>query len=297
MYSIHAPGLPALVLPAFAIGGYHGVVVFLILSLRPRLRAGLVAGVADDRQRERGMVRLGGRHAVARRFSSRATRSFPTRPGAVDRADGLLGAAARGLGDASSGTRELRSAGRSWVPWLLHGAALALLPWLHTRFAVLAATLGGLILVRLARAPNPFAKASAFLALPAVGALAWLFFFLVVYGTPDPIGALWRRRRQNSLAFLPNGLGGLLFDQGFGLLATAPVLAVAFVGFTRTRRLALEWLVVADSVPAGGRHVSRCGGPDRADRRVSWCRCCCRWRFRRRARWAARDSRAAPGRS
>src|SRR5207244_736117 len=33
--------------------------------------------------------------------------------------------------------------------------------------------------------------------------------------------------------------------QGFGLLATAPVLAVAFAGLVRTRRLALEWLVVA----------------------------------------------------
>src|SRR5262249_40111043 len=31
VYSIHAPGLPALVLPAFAIGGYRGVVIFLIL--------------------------------------------------------------------------------------------------------------------------------------------------------------------------------------------------------------------------------------------------------------------------
>ena len=28
---IHAPGVPALVLPAFAIGGYRGVVIFLIL--------------------------------------------------------------------------------------------------------------------------------------------------------------------------------------------------------------------------------------------------------------------------
>ena len=31
IYSIHAPGLPALVLPAFAAGGYPGVVVFLVL--------------------------------------------------------------------------------------------------------------------------------------------------------------------------------------------------------------------------------------------------------------------------
>src|SRR5205814_4400524 len=31
IYSIHAPGLPALVAPACAIGGYPGVVMFLIL--------------------------------------------------------------------------------------------------------------------------------------------------------------------------------------------------------------------------------------------------------------------------
>ena len=131
------------------------------------------------------------------------------------------------------------------MPWLLHGAALALLPWLHTRFAVLAATLGGLILVRLAHAPNPFAKASAFLAIPAAGALAWMGFFLAVYGTPDPT-APYGGDVGSSLAFLPNGLGGLLFDQGFGLLATAPVLVdLPSSGFARTRRFALEWLVVA----------------------------------------------------
>ena len=31
IYSIHAPGLPLLIAPAFAIAGYHGVVVFLVL--------------------------------------------------------------------------------------------------------------------------------------------------------------------------------------------------------------------------------------------------------------------------
>ena len=31
IYSIHAPGLPALVAPAFALGGYRGVVLFLML--------------------------------------------------------------------------------------------------------------------------------------------------------------------------------------------------------------------------------------------------------------------------
>jgi hypothetical protein len=129
-------------------------------------------------------------------------------------------------------------------PWFLHGLALALLPWMHTRFSVLAATLGGLILVRLARVPNAMAKAIAFLLPPAVSAVAWMFFFAVLYGVPDP-SAPYGSEPQNFLAFLPNGLGGLLFDQGFGLLATAPVLVAAFAGFTRTRRLFLEWCVVA----------------------------------------------------
>jgi hypothetical protein len=130
------------------------------------------------------------------------------------------------------------------VPWLLHGVALALLPWLHTRFAVLAGTLGGLVLVRIARTPNPLAKAVAFLAVPAASALGWLFFFTIIYGSPDP-SAPYGRDTQNALAYFPNGVGGLLFDQGFGLFAAAPILAVALAGFVRTRRLALEWLVVA----------------------------------------------------
>src|SRR5262249_4437014 len=139
---------------------------------------------------------------------------------------------------------EGRHGWRAVRPWALHGLALALLPWLHTRFAVLAATLGGLILVRLARVPDAMAKAIAFLIPPAVSAVAWMFFFVVLSGTPDP-SAPYGSEPQNVLAFLPNGLGGLLFDQGFGLLATAPVLAAAFAGFARTRRLFVEWLVVA----------------------------------------------------
>src|SRR4026207_360943 len=115
---------------------------------------------------------------------------------------------------------------------------------MHTRFAVLAGTLGGLVLVRIARAPNPLGKAVAFLAAPAASALGWRLFFSTVYRPPDP-SAPYGRDTQNSLAYLANGFGGLLFDQGFGLLATAPILAIALAGFARTRRLAVEWFVVA----------------------------------------------------
>ena len=60
-------------------------------------------------------------------------------------------------------------------PWFLHGAALALLPWLHTRFALLAGGLGALVLLRLARTNNAAGKAVAFLSVPAVSALGWVW--------------------------------------------------------------------------------------------------------------------------
>src|SRR5215471_8399664 len=91
--------------------------------------------------------------------------------------------------------------------WLLYGLAFAALPWMHTRFAVLAATLGGLVLVRLAHVPNAMSKAVAFLSVPALSALGWLFFFVIVYGAPDPT-APYGGDAQNSFALLTNGLAG-----------------------------------------------------------------------------------------
>jgi hypothetical protein len=239
MYSIHAPGLPAMVLPAFALGGYHGVVVFLILvaSAACALAWWLAWRVtAHARAAWFGWAAV----MLSAPFLLESYTVFPDAPGAAIVLTGFW-ALLRADWEAAENAAY---AERSWMPWLWHGAALALLPWLHTRFVVLAATLGGLILVRLARAPNPFAKASAFLAVPAVGALAWIGFFLIVYGTPDPT-APYGGDVGSSLAFFLNGFGGLLFDQGFGLLATAPVLLISFVGLAWTRRLALEWLVVA----------------------------------------------------
>lgn len=236
MYSIHAPGVPALVLPAFAIGGYHGVVVFLVL-----LSAAGCALAWWLAWRASGSLAGAwfGWAAVAAcaPFLLESFTVFPDAPGAIVVLTGFWALMRAGW--------EKEGTARSTpFVWVLHGLALALLPWMHTRFSVLAATLGGLVLVRLAHTPNPLVKASAFLALPAISALAWLFFFTVIYGAPDP-SAPYGSQPQNVLAFFPNGAGGLLFDQGFGLFATAPVLAIAIAGFATTRRLAIEWLVVA----------------------------------------------------
>ena len=49
IYSVHAPGLPALVAPAFALGGYRAVVVFLVLRRRCRLGARVALRLAGRR--------------------------------------------------------------------------------------------------------------------------------------------------------------------------------------------------------------------------------------------------------
>ena len=235
IYSIHAPGLPAIVLPAFAIGGYRGVVVFLIAV--GAASAGLLWWLTW-RVTERLDAAWFGWAAVAL-SAPYLLETFTVYPDGLGASVVLTGFWALLRPDWERDAQQ-----RSWWPWLLHGLALATLPWMHTRFSVLAATLGGLALIRLSVAPNAVAKAIAFLAIPAVGAIAWLAFFLSVYGTPDPL-APYGGQVQNSFAFLPNGVGGLLFDQGFGLLASAPVLLVAFAGLPRVPRYATQWLVVA----------------------------------------------------
>jgi hypothetical protein len=242
IYSIHAPGLPAIVLPAFAIGGYHGVIVFLLLvSASACALAWWLAWrvTGSDQAAWFGWAAV----TFAAPFLLESYTVLPDAPGAAVVLTGVW-ALLRGTWESEAGGHHEGDSIRGVLPWFFHGLGFALLPWMHTRFAVIAATLGGLILVRLAHAPNPLSKAVAFLSAPALSALGWLFFFVIVYGVPDPT-APYGGDTQNSFAFLSNGLGGLLFDQGFGLLATAPVAVVAFAGFARTKRLALEWLVMS----------------------------------------------------
>ena len=203
---------------------------------------------------------------------------LPGRPGRRDRAD-------RRLGARCARNRRRESGAERTGPWWLHGAALAVLPWLHTRFALVAGCLGALVLLRLGATRNAAGKAVAFLSVPAASAIGWIGFFIAIYGTPDPSAPY--ANEAGSVAFIPGGLAGLLFDQRFGLLAYAPVLACAFAGLgvmvrnRETRRLGLELLFVLDPVSAH-RHafrdvvgrLKRAGAVLRADALR-------RWRFRR----------------
>jgi hypothetical protein len=239
IYSIQAPGVPAFVLPAFALGGYRGVVVFLLLV--SAAAAGLAWWLAWRVTGDAAAAWFGwAAVTLTAPFLLESFTVLPDGPGAALVLVGVWALLEREGDEAGEG---YEGAG-SHLRWLFFGAAFAAMPWLHARFAVIAATLGGLVLVRLAHAANAMSKAVVFLSVPAISALAWLFFFAIVYGAPDPT-APYGGDPQFSFAFLTNGLGGLLFDQGFGLFATAPVMLVAIAGFARTRRFALEWAVVA----------------------------------------------------
>jgi hypothetical protein len=216
IYSIHAPGISALVAPAFAIAGYRGVVLFLLIAAAcGSALTWHLAWLATERLSSAWF----GWAAV----TLSATTIFHTFTVYPDGAGGLLV-----LTGVWALFRATSPALALW-PWLVHGAALAVLPWLHSRFALLSATLGALILLRLAHARRPLGKAVAFLAVPAVSAIAWIGFFIAIYGVADP-SAPYGSAQEFSIAFIRSGIAGLLFDSRFGLLATAPVLLYAFVG-------------------------------------------------------------------
>jgi hypothetical protein len=239
---MEAPGLPALVLPAFALGGYRAVVVFLLLISASA--SGLAWWLAWRVTGDVSAAWFGwAAVALSAPFLLHSFTVFPDGPGAAIVLVGFWALLRADFEKESEGREGAAPSFPSLLPWILYGVAFAALPWMHTRFAVLAATLGGLVLVRLAHVPNAMSKAVAFLSVPAVSALGWLFFFVIIYGAPDPTAPFGDT--QNSFGAITNGIGGLLFDQGFGLFATAPVLIFAIAGFARVKRLALEWTVVA----------------------------------------------------
>lgn len=237
IYSIHAPGLPALIAPAFFLGGYRGVVVLLIVlsALGSALAwhlAWLRTGRADAAWFGWASVTL----CVTTVFHS-----FSVYPDGVGGVIVLTGVWA--LFRATWSADDAPSNSGTTLPWLLHGAALALLPWLHSRFALLAGTLGALILLRLWSAPNRLRKATAFVAMPIVSCVGWIGYFVAIYGVADPAAPYGGE--LGSIAYIADGLAGLFFDQRFGLLTYAPVLVFAIAGFAVMRnRFAIELLLV-----------------------------------------------------
>ena len=212
IYSIHAPGLPALLVPVYAAAGYKGAVGMLCLlgalaALAVFDLASLVAGPA-------AALTAWAAVCLTVPFVPHSWLIFPEIPGALLVAWGALWLFAPLPARAST--------------WLRRGAALAVLPWLHTKFVILLAAMVAALFLRLWRTP----RAAAALVTPAIISVAlWLASFYYLYGAFDPQIPYGDFPKLYVLfSNIPRGLLGLLFDQKFGLLMYAPAYLAAVAG-------------------------------------------------------------------
>lgn len=238
VYSIHAPGLPALLLPAFAVGGAIGAVLFMTLL------ASLTATVIFDTAAVLTTRGVATTAWIATCFSipflPHAWLIYPETAGALVVAWAV-----------------------SWLfrpppaplGALLHGAALATLPWLHTKFALLVACFAAIEALRLWPRMRQLAL---FLVPIAASGLGWLYSFRVMYGVFDPEAPYGSYTRMFVLSRnIPRGVLGLLVDQKFGLLVFSPVYALAAAGlYVTVRSRTQRWQALALAVTATAFFIS-----------------------------------------
>lgn len=211
LYTIHAPGLAALILPAFALGGADAARAFL--ALLAAATAALVFALTRRVLRDEIAARWAfAALALQAPFALYANQVYPEVPAA-------LACAAFLVTTRSDGTPRLL---------LAAGAVAGALVWLHPKFLPLA--LCGLLLTVLRRGPVPWRAAS--LLVFATGLATLLLWMNDTYGVAS-LGAAYGRGVSEDLqiAHLPRGLLGLLLDREFGLLWLAPAWALLVAGF------------------------------------------------------------------
>jgi hypothetical protein len=228
IYSTHAPGLPALVAPAYALGGYRGVVVFLsmLVAVAMALLRDVVAEHTD------------GWTALAAWAVAALTPLVPVFALAIYPETVALAALALllRLGRGAPGPTAAVAGG------LVAGAMV----WLHPKFIVLGAAALLPLLLRLRGSRDRVLAAAAF----ALAATPFVLFLDATYGSPSLSAGFGRPAL--SLRALPRGAAGLVFDRQRGLLAVAPVWALAAFGAAaawRARRLDTTLLVAIAAVP------------------------------------------------
>lgn len=212
IYSIHAPGLPALMLPAYAAFGYRGAVVFvcLIAALTALAIFDLAAALAGTGA---GLATWAA-CCLTVPFLPHGWLLFPEMPGTLIVAWAILWV--------------WRPVNDRPLLWLWHGIVLAWLPWLHTKFVIFLAVFAVALLWKL-RARLRLAVV--FAAPIAISAIAWLSFFYVIYGSFNPEAPYGEYPDVNILLKnIPRGLLGFVFDQKFGVLPYAPIYVFAAFG-------------------------------------------------------------------
>ena len=217
IYSIHAPGVSVIVLPAFLVGGYVGAVLTVVALAGVTAMLTWMLAWRLSKSAPAAWIGLGAVFATAP-FLFHAFTIYPDGIGALSVMIGMW-LIVRLLDNEVPSQPHLAAV----------GAAIAVLPWLHTRFALIAAAMGAVIVAQLATKPIRPTRIAAFLAVPIVAAAAWFAYFWIIWGTPNPL-APYGRDTSSSLSYIRRGLVGLFFDQQFGLISTAPIYAVAVAG-------------------------------------------------------------------
>jgi len=248
IYSIHPIGMPLLVAPVYAAGGYALVVFLFVLisaTAATLMWRATAAWVGDGGAAVFGWAAV----VFSAPFLLNTLTIYPEIPAALS--------VMLAFTLAARGTAPQQAPG--WR-WLAAGLAVATLPWFSTKYAPMSAALAVVLVARAWTAWTPWPRlspmpqawrASALVAVPyAVSLAGWFAFFQVYWGAPWPSGP-YGTLTQTTVLNLWFGAPGLLFDQEYGLLPVAPALALAAPGLWRMlrhdgehRRLAVEILLV-----------------------------------------------------
>lgn len=242
--SRHGAVLQALMAPAYRLGGRAGamVVIAALAALGAWLLLDLTAFSPDARARL----------AAYATFSFAAPFLIYSQQIWAEVAAVLLAVAAfRWIDRLTAGPRResLEAFRANWITWLMLAGALALLPAIKLRLALVSATLALVCLLRLGPAlRNRGAVLLATVLAPAGALVLWLN--RATFGTALGMHS-WGELEvyRQPVSQLALGLNGLFFDLAYGLVACAPIWLLLFPGavasFKRNRRLLFEVALIA----------------------------------------------------
>lgn len=253
-YSPHAPGLALIIAPAFAVFAYWGATA--LLAAVAALGTAFVWSGSYLLTRSLAAAWFG--WAVVTLTVPMALFGSLIYPDPVAATAVAIGVWAI----TRSATAKLSKSGpslitdppsaRIWSSAILMGVSgsIALLPWLHTRLAILAALLAVVLLPRIwaDSGARRLTHVCAFVLPLIVSSVVWLIYVQLLFGSIDPRSPFGGHLPVSD-ADMINGLAGIFADQEFGLLTNAPVYIVAFSGvwllWRRNARLAAEIAVIA----------------------------------------------------
>jgi hypothetical protein len=221
-FPAHSVGLPALLAPAYALGGRRACVILL---------AALGAGLAL-------LSRTLAFRATGDEAASQLAWLVTLGPPAAFYAFHIYTELPAAFAIAAPLVLLLKTPAPRAAAAIVAAAMVSTLPWLHVKMVPVAAALGVIAIVRL----RGRARLS-FLSVAVLAALGYVAFFESVFGRPTPL-AVYGGHLPPQVSGAPlRAAAGLLLDRSFGLLPHAPafLLALAAVPLAVRRPLRETW--------------------------------------------------------